>query len=109
MKFRTPYNAHELPKQREHNTMPSMTVPDQTMSIKEIFRRFAQGLPIEGQKVPVYDDEYIPDVTKMDLADVQRLREENADYIKSMQERLQKPKRKTEIETLEPIQGEGEA
>jgi hypothetical protein len=109
MKFRTPYNAHELPKQFEQNTMPSQTIPDQTMSIKEIFRRFAQGLPMEGQKVPVYDDEYVPDVTKMDLADVQSLREQNAEYIKSMQERLQKSKRKPEIETLEPIQGEGEA
>ncbi|AXH71916.1 MAG: hypothetical protein [Microviridae sp.] len=38
-------------------TQSSQTVPDQTMKISEIIRRFASGLPLGGQRVPLYEDE----------------------------------------------------
>lgn len=54
MKFKTHFNA--TPEAGEIITGPSMTIPDQAMSIGEIMRRFASGLPLGGQRVPVYDD-----------------------------------------------------
>lgn len=64
-------------------TQPSLTVPDQTMSLKEILSRHARGLPISGKTSPVYDEteEYLPDPTKMDLADRQQ-------YAKQLKEEL---------------------
>jgi len=56
----------------EVNKKPSKTVPDQTMSIREILTRYAHGLPIEAGKVPIYEGEdYTPDPRHMDLADRQ--------------------------------------
>ena len=71
----------------EKSTKPSMTIPDQTMSIREILDRYARGLPIEAGKVPIYDGEdYTPDPRYMDLADRQEYMEYAKDQIKSYQE-----------------------
>ena len=49
--------------------MPSMTIPDQTMSLRQILDRYARGLPIAGVKVPQFDDGEIemPDPRTLDL------------------------------------------
>lgn len=57
----------------EVNTLPSKTIPDQSMTIKQILERHSRGLPMLGQKVPMYDDteELTVDPRTMDLTDVQ--------------------------------------
>ena len=75
----------------EKNTMPSMTIPDQAMSIQEILRRFAQGLPLGGQKVPLYDEELPFDTQqfqKMDLADKAEIMEANKRRVQDLQSEL---------------------
>jgi hypothetical protein len=65
-------NADSRKRDIVPNSMPSMTVPDQTMSIREIAIRYAHGLPFTDAKTPIYDgEEYVPDFSKMDLADKQ--------------------------------------
>lgn len=79
MKVKNMFSADLFEKNYETNDEPSLTVPDQTMSIKEILTRFASGLPIGGQKEPLYDEseseEYLPDPRYMDLADRQEYAE----------------------------------
>lgn len=71
----------------EVNNKPSMTIPDQTMSIREILDRYARGLPIEAGKVPIYDgEEYSPDPRYMDLADRQEYMEYAKDQIKAYEQ-----------------------
>jgi len=48
-------NAHLYPKNYEINNDPSETIPDQAMTLSEILRRFASGLPLGGPKVELYD------------------------------------------------------
>jgi len=69
--YKHAFNASFFPKKYEVNRLPSMTVPDQSMSIKELVTRYAQGLPLEGERVPIYngEDDDMPDLTHMDLAD----------------------------------------
>lgn len=69
MKFKTQFNAE--PSKGEVNTQPSQTIPDQSLSVKEIMRRYASGLPLEGQRVPLYEgeEEATPDFANMDLAE----------------------------------------
>jgi len=57
---------------RKHRifTMPSQTLPDQTMSMREILTMFTRGIPMEG-KVPVFQDEYTPDPRRLDLTEIQ--------------------------------------
>lgn len=42
------WNAGLFPHTGEVNTLPSMTVPDQSLSVKEILYRFQEGLPLDN-------------------------------------------------------------
>lgn len=59
----------------ETNTLPSMTVPDETMSVKELVYRFAQGMPLDTvrQRVPIYDDTQLDDEWDVHPANLQDL------------------------------------
>lgn len=94
--FKTPYNESKFPELRKEkpNTKPSLTVPDQSMSVQEILTRYAQGLPLGGQRVPVFLGEDDPlqgvDIRTLDLS-------EQAEVIaeaKNKKESLRKPKYK---------------
>lgn len=93
-------NAAAFPKNYEVNTMPSETVPDQTLSIREILERYARGLPLDGQRVPIYDeDDEMPDPKHLDLAERQELKEQYAEEIQEIKRRNKKktaPKGKDE-------------
>lgn len=90
MKFKTLYNGPH-PTKGWTSEKESQTVPDQTMSVREIMSRYVRGLPISGQRVPVYNgEEYVPDVRKMDLVDIQEAKEATQRRIAEMQEDLRK-------------------
>jgi hypothetical protein len=40
----------------EVNNKPSLTVPDQTLSIPELMKRYANGLPLGSPLVPLYEE-----------------------------------------------------
>lgn len=70
-------------------TLPSLTVPDQALSLKEIIRRFAMGIPMDGGRLPVFDEENdLPDFTKMDLADREEAVERYQEELREIKERL---------------------
>lgn len=77
---RNSLNYAETEESFEFNTLPSLTIPDETMSLREILDRYARGLPISGNE-PIYhvDDDgnpqHVPDFNHMDFADVQTYRE----------------------------------
>lgn len=64
-------NADEFPKRPEINKGVSKTVPDQSLSLREIMIRFASGLPLGGIRQPEWHGEYdeMPDVEHMDYAE----------------------------------------
>lgn len=68
-------NAHNFPKNYETITTPSMTIPDQTMSMRTILERHSRGLPIDGIKTPIWtgEDDDLPDWNRLDLAERQEL------------------------------------
>lgn len=72
----------------EFNSSPSMTVPDQTLSMRQILDRYTRGLPIDASvRIPEADDaedEFYPDIAYMDLADVQRLRDDAAERVREL-------------------------
>jgi hypothetical protein len=71
MKFNTILNYQEYKGQI--NNKPSMTVPDQAMSIKEILTRFSRGLSVGGFPTSFDDiddpDDMLPDPRTMDLSE----------------------------------------
>ena len=93
-------NAHEYTVDVERNGMPSKTVPDQTMTVREIMERYARGLPIGGSRLPSYDEEDdMPDIKTLDLTE----REEYADLFRDELEVINKKRSKKQVkETVKP-------
>lgn len=78
MKFRTQWTGQiGKPRVFDLKAQPSLTVPDQSMTISEILKRHARGLPIMGGKKMIFeavenagfDDDRLPDLSKMDYAE----------------------------------------
>lgn len=67
----------------------SMTVPDQSMDIREILLRFQSGLPPLGMKVPLYNEnDDTPDVRRLDLAEIEELRDQAREEYKARRKRF---------------------
>lgn len=62
-------------ERRVQTFQPSMTVPDQTMSLRTLVDRYAKGMLQPEGKEPIYHDEDGTgiDIRKMDLVDIQAL------------------------------------
>lgn len=71
--FKTKYNAKRFPDQGEVNTEPSMTIPDQSLTVAELVYRFTHGQPLGGQRTPLYDDDqeinYPANWEKLDISE----------------------------------------
>lgn len=92
---KTRLNYDEFPRViNEVNSKPSETIPDQSMTMREILNRFARGLPISGGKVPVYDDseDVLEDISYMDLADQEAYINRVRDEYKQLERKLAKDK-----------------
>lgn len=73
-RWRTPWNAAEFPQRGEVNNKPSLTIPDEALTIREIIERYVRGINFPGSGPAVYDEDeggYFPDLSHMDLADQQ--------------------------------------
>lgn len=87
-------NAKLFPKHYEVNNQPSETVPDQAMSIHEIMRRFASGLPLGGQRVELYEgeDHILEGINPktLDLSEIQEITENAKEELYAIQEKHKK-------------------
>lgn len=80
MKVKNSLNANEFDKNYKIFTQPSLTVPDQSMSIKTILERYARGLPVGGRLDEYYDEEdTMPDYRTLDLTEIADLQQEVKD------------------------------
>lgn len=78
-------------KYEDYAGVVSETVPDQSMSIKEILLRYSKGLPLGGGKVPMWDEEDdFPDPKTLDLSELEDMRIEAEETIKSYSDRKKK-------------------
>lgn len=114
-RVRNSLNYNYLSERYETNFKPSMTVPDQSMTIREIMSRFASGMPLGAHgmmrdpNAAVYDgdEEFFPNPLTMDISErrtmAMRLREE-AKEIKSKFDASQAEKARKEAEKAEKLQ-----
>lgn len=88
----------EMLHDQERPKGESKTIPDQAMSLGEIIRRYASGLPITGVRQPIYEGETpgMPDFSKMDLADVQEYRDEMERWLLEEKRNLKKKQEEKE-------------
>ena len=90
----------------DYENEPSLTIPDQTMSMRTIMERYAKGLPITNVKTPIYDEENVSsgvDLRKLDLVDIQEMGMEHkktiSDY-KTSEARKLKQKQNDDLEKI---------
>ena len=88
MRVKNSLNYDYTLEQDEVNTLPSMTIPDQTMSIRTIVERYTRGLPVTGF-TPVYDGEeyFMPDPKTLDLVERQEMAEQIKQEVESLKSR----------------------
>lgn len=86
---------NHLPKRHDTKgkefTQPSQTIPDQTMSIATILKKYARGEQF-SQRTPIYTDEETNgiDPRTLDLSEIHELRINNQKFIDETREKLQK-------------------
>lgn len=121
MRFKSQWNGIEGENRFEPvSSKPSETIPDQSMSVDELMKRYASGLPLGGERVPIYhgEDEFLPNEKTLDLSEIEDLKIANQEKIDSMQKELSEKKQKKyedalknrpikKVEKLEPDKGEG--
>lgn len=80
------FNAAERPKRGKQFTKPSLTIPDQTLTPRELLDRHARGMNLQGYTVPKYGDENQQglDIRKMDLVDIQNLKIKTKENIETL-------------------------
>lgn len=77
----------------EINNKPSLTVPDQAMTIREIINRTNKGLPVTGVRVPMYnetEDGIMPDLRNMDISEIYELKKRIQKTEKELRQKLEK-------------------
>lgn len=85
-RFQSHYNRDKFICPGEINILPSITIPDQSYTVEEIYRRFAQGRPLAIQRIPVYDgDVMLPDYQRLDLAEREQLLKDVQGRVKLLQ------------------------
>jgi len=88
MRVKNSLNANMFDKNYQIFTQPSMTIPDQSMSIKTILERYARGLPVGGRLDEYYDEEdTLPNPLTLDLAERQELVEQFTNEINEIKSR----------------------
>lgn len=69
-------------------TLPSLTIPDEGLTVPQILNNFTTGMPLKSRE-PVYNgDEFIPDFLNMDLADREEYLEQVKETVLSKTEEL---------------------
>lgn len=92
------------PKVDFKKTRPSKTIPDQSMSIQEIVRRFVRGIPVDiVEKKPVYVDQNDHDLEKLSRMDFG----EKAEYAAAL--KLDAERLKAELDERQAEHAEREA
>lgn len=111
MTFKTQFNANEFPKQWEKGGGISKTIPDQSLTVPQIMERNRRGLSIPQAKNLEYthDDQGealvpgadLPDLAKLDLAEIQQLKAQASDQVQQLQLQLQQENLEKEQKALE--------
>lgn len=89
-------NAIAFAKSYEIVSGKSATIPEQSISPREMLERYRKGLPVSGKRVTFYDADgspeemEMPDLKKMDLVEINEMMEANRQHIQKLRDELDK-------------------
>jgi len=98
--FKTQFNANQYTQFdfERKSDKPSNTVPNMALTVTEIYKRYATGRPMSGVE-GIYDDDgsgdeldfdsYMPDLSRLDLAERQMILESAKEHLDNIKTRLE--------------------
>lgn len=93
----TPLNYHLRVKPPSKNSLPSMTIPDQSLTLQQLIDRHTSGMSLGAiSKTPIFDEENVSsgiNPATLDLVDIENMMRENASTIKSLKDENEKTSR----------------
>lgn len=101
--IKTYFNNHLFKNLGKVFDQPSMTVPDQSLTIRQILDRYSRGLPLD-LKTPQWDnqpdiDDIMPDPKTLDISERYDLAQQAQQELNQIKRKLaEKPKNKPIIE-----------
>ena len=75
----------------EKNFSPSMTVPDMSLTVRDILERFVTGRSFDNLYREAFFSEEMEDIRGMDLVETTALSQDNVQNIIDLKEKLSKP------------------
>lgn len=67
----------------------SITIPDQNMSMRTLMDRYRRGMPLDVKmRQPQYHNGEFPDLSQMDLSEVENLRRAAANEVRDLKQKL---------------------
>lgn len=87
-KFKNANQAGHSPE-KEKNFLPSETVPDQTMSVRDIIRRFASGTVNDVSREPQFTED-MPDLRGYDISQLHDMRLQAKDDVQAIEAELKR-------------------
>lgn len=90
-------------------TQPSMTIPDQALTIRQILDRYAKGLPLGGHDINAafYDEESEGiNPHTLDLVDIEQISEETMEKVNKLRKQSKNKQEKQSDEKPEVKQTE---
>lgn len=77
MKRKIIHSLNYEQRRGETNTLPSLTVPDQSISLHRLLRDFTIGQNVQVYGTEVFNEDFdLPDPRSLDLTEIQERREE---------------------------------
>lgn len=107
--WKTQWNSYELPEEGEENPLPSLTEPDQALSLTTLLERHTSGRPLDDYIRPgaFYDfpadvnksvfDTFqagVPNLASLDYAERQELLKKTKEYHRILAEEMEAKKKK---------------
>lgn len=100
-KVRNFLNVHDFEKKYKIMGGETLTVPDQTLSIRQILIRHTRGIPMP-ERVAIYDEEKNGiDPKRLELTDLMDLRDELLEETKKVAENARKARKKAYDDQIE--------
>jgi hypothetical protein len=94
-KVKNSLNVETFPNNYRTKWSASLTIPDQTMSMRELIERHTSGLTLDVGKTPIYDEDGTSqgiNPKTLDLVDFQELSENNVEHIKTLSKKIEDKK-----------------
>lgn len=94
-----------IPSKAEYTDPVSRTQADQTMTMRTMFARYAQGLPLNGVNSDMAYDKpdapEMPDYRTLDLVDIQHIKEQNQAEIARLKQKASSEAKQAEEAKIE--------